>query len=631
MAYHYGDRFAELEPHRQALLAHADSGTIKREASLIVAYRRQSTTDDTALADYHTTSLAIAHIDSIYRRLGNALQTLQHDGKPTLVYVQTLLGWLQPGDFSEHFAVRSVFDGLNDDLNALELVSLEHAEHLTALQKAEEHTLSSRLHIAYIMMALGITLLLGLLASYLRHKHRATRELQASNVRLSQEIEASTRLTRELQHRATHDDLSGLYNRTGFQSKLDELLAAKTGSHGLCYLDLDMVKIVNDSAGHAAGDALIRFVADTLSSIVPDDALLARFGGDEFLILAPYCDAEYFRQLVKACCDRLSPLDFRYDGRRYAITGSFGALQFEPGDHNSHSVMTIADAACYQAKQAGGARVYFHDTDNSVIAARQVDLQWVQTILDALRQQRFRLYHQPIARIDQSAGKAIHSWEVLVRMLDENGEVLMPGKFLDVAERYGLASKVDRWVVSSTFDWLNKNRHGLDVFDCININLSGRSIGDTVFLEFLERQTQKLQVPTNLVCFEVTETSIAGDNANAAVQRLRALSYQVALDDFGSGFSSFGYLEALPVDYIKIDGMFVRDIDHNPIHREFVKAINAVGKVMGKQIVAEFVENEASLKILHDLGVDFAQGYFIAKPQPLPEQLIAGDGWQNAA
>ncbi len=632
MARRYGERFAQLRPHRAALKSHATAGTIADEASLIVKYRKQtSTVSSVELANYHTTALATNYIESIYRRLDAALYTLQHDGEPTLVYVQTLLGWLQPGDFSDHFSIRSILDALNDDINTLEVASLEHAEHLTALRKAQEHTLSSQLHIAYIMMALGITLLMGLLISYARHKYRTTRELRASNAMLSREIEASARLTEALQYRATHDVLSGLLNRAGFQAALDELLQSGTGSHGLCYLDLDMVKIVNDSGGHAAGDALIKFVSDTLSSAVPNDILLARFGGDEFLILAPDCDASYFRQVVKQCCDCLSPLDFHYEGRRYAITGSFGAMQFDASAHSSHSVMTAVDAACYQAKRAGGARIYFHNKDNSALAARQDDLQWVQTIIDALAQQRFRLFHQPISRIDPTLGKPIHSWEILVRMLDEDGQVLMPGKFLDVAERYGLASKVDRWVVANTFDWLNNNRHRLDAFDCININLSGRSIGDTVFLEFLEQQTQKLEVPTHRVCFEVTETSIAGDNANAAVKRLRELAYQVALDDFGSGFSSFGYLEALPVDYIKIDGMFVRDIDQNPIHREFVKAINAVGKAMGKQIVAEFVENEASLNILGELGVDFAQGYHIAKPHPLPDSLDDASGWQHAA
>jgi diguanylate cyclase (GGDEF)-like protein len=632
MARRYGERFSLLRPHQIAITSHATAGTVAREASLIVDYRQSSGINNySTLANYHTDALAKKYIDSIYHRVDAAIETLHHDGKPTLVYVQTLLGWLQPGDFSEHFSIRSILDALNDDINKLEIASLEHAEHLTALREAQEHTLSNQLHIAYVLMALGITLLLGLLASYMRHKYRSTRELRESNARLSQEIEASARLTQALQHRATHDDLSGLLNRTGFQTALDELLQSGAGSHGLCYLDLDRVKIVNDSGGHAAGDALIKVVADTLTATVPDNILLARFGGDEFLILAPNCEPDYFRQVVKQCCETLAPLNFHYEGRRYAITGSFGALLFEPKDHTSHSVMTTVDAACYQAKRAGGARICFHHNDNSALAARQLDLQWVQAIVDALAQQRFRLYHQPISRIDPTLGKPIHSWEILVRMLDSNGEVLMPGKFLDVAERYGLASKVDRWVVTNTFAWLNANRDQLEQFDCININLSGRSIGDTQFLEFLESQTASLKVPTDRVCFEVTETSIAGDNAHAAVQRLRELAYQVALDDFGSGFSSFGYLEALPVDYIKIDGMFVRDIDHNPIHREFVKAINSVGKAMGKQIVAEFVENEASLQILHDLGVEFAQGYYIAKPAPLPKSLTSDTSWQKAA
>lgn len=633
-ANHYGTLLSRLEQHRQLFEQHATLNTITDEARTISHFQREqnSFTNMRNTTRYGTEADSIAHTQTLYIRLIDALATLVHDGDPTMIYVGTLLSWLKPGDFSDHFDIRSVLDTLGEDVMALELASLEYADHSRLLHNSAQQKLNDQLRFAYTCMAIGIALLMALVISYVRQKYTATQNLRTSNERLTREIEASTRLTEQLEYRATHDALSGLVNRSGFQARLDSILAQPdSGNHGLCFIDLDMFKIVNDTSGHNAGDALIKRVAATLKSCVPANMHLARFGGDEFLILAKNCDPDTFKMTIHRCCCQLSPLDFRYDGHRYAVTASFGATQFESGVFNRHQLMNIVDAACYEAKRAGGSRVYFHTEDNSALANRQLDMEWVQRVQDALQRDRFRLFHQPIARIDPSNGKPVHSWEILIRMIDDDGQVLLPGKFLDIAERYGLASRIDRWVVTHTFAWLNENSHSLDCFDCVNINLSGKSIGDSEFLQFLEEQTEQLSISTQLVCFEVTETTVVGDDATATLMRLKELGFQLALDDFGSGFSSFGYLEALPVDYIKIDGMFVRDIDTNSVHREFVKAINAVGNTMGKQIVAEFVENEASLAILHTLGVDFAQGYHIAKPSELPALLDDRSNVQQVA
>lgn len=587
---HYATRFAELRPHLELI----DSETEKL-----------SSADDIALARN--------------QRVSFTLKQLLRDGEATLNYVDTLINWLTPGDSDGYNNILSIMDLLGDDITALEMAAQQRRQLLDEKALENKALLAGKLANARLSMGLGLLMLFTLGFLFVRHRHIAAKSLRQSNEKLHSQIEASKKLTEELQYRATHDALSGLCNRSGFTAQLQDTLDTKYGSHGVCFIDLDMFKIVNDTSGHAAGDQLIIEVAELIRAEAPEGSLVARFGGDEFLVLVNGCDKSEFELAMQRCCDALRALTFQFEGRKFSISGSFGALHFDAAAHDIDTLMSIVDSACYEAKNEGGGRIIFRSGISDVEELRRDDHIWVNRIQSALENDQFCLYYQPIARIDKANGKPVHSWELLIRMIDEKGEVTAPGKFLDIAEQYALAPRIDSWVINKTFAWLAEKGGRVDEVDCININLSGRSIGNSDLLELIRQHAADFEGDLSIICFEITETAIVGNNAREFLLNLKALGFKIALDDFGSGFSSFGYLESLPVDYIKIDGIFVRDIDSNPTHQEFVKAINAVGKAMEKLTVAEFVENGESLTILRELGVDFAQGYHLARPLPLPE------------
>ena len=526
-------------------------------------------------------------------------------------------------------------DTYGDLLSKLQIASFERQRYLDDVQVALSEQLRSQLRNALLGISVGIILLSYVCMLYLRQRHNATQKLRVINDQLRLEIHESARLADKLNFHATHDNLSGLLNRFGFSQVLDTKLTLSEGNHGegnhgegnhgegnhgegnhgLCFVDLDMFKVVNDTCGHSAGDELICEVSSLFRKTLPENTYIARFGGDEFVILMCNCEQSVFENIINRCCSELKEFMFLHSGKQFDISGSFGAAYFNTTDVDAKTQMGIVDAACYEAKKSGGARVYFHHGEDPSFRARQHDLHVVTNIQTALTEQMFRLYRQPIVALnDTSCGRPDH-WEVLVRMLDENNEITMPGQFLDVAERYGLAPRIDRWVIEETFRWLNDTYQSEGCAEFVNINLSGVSIGDENFLDMIENLT--LHIPASHVCFEITESSAMGKHAKPFLLRLKELGYQLALDDFGTGFSSFGYLESLPVDYIKIDGLFVRDMAQNEAHREFVKSINDIGKVMGKKTVAEYVECANSLSLLKAMGVDFAQGYQIARPSPM--------------
>lgn len=547
-----------------------------------------------------------------------SVKNLQTIGVPALKQIERKIRELQPNGYPELFLVHDELSDLGKQVTQFLLSGFEFSRQLNQEQIKLTDQLNQRLWLSQFSIIYGM-LLFGLaLAMYLREKQQSAKTLKLTNKRLEVKIRESERLALELEHRASHDGLSGLLNRRGFNQELESVLSSRSGRHGLCFLDIDMFKIVNDTCGHSAGDTLIQVTADLLKNRVQDNGVVARFGGDEFLIMMPDCDKSYFEQLIVGICDELRLLGFSYCGKKFDVSGSFGAVHFNAVEQSMQSLMAIVDAACYEAKKAGGARIHFHGDDDSIVLARQTDVNLINDIQRALSNDGFMLYYQPIHTLRTDSGTVLHGWEVLLRMTDCNNNLVLPHKILNVAERFSFAPKIDRWVVKHAFEWLNSQPADLEHLDCLNINLSGRSIGDKDFLEFLELQTESLAVDTSRVCFEITETAIAGKHALEFISRLKDLGYQLALDDFGTGFSSFGYLESLPVDYIKIDGLFVRDIDSNNTHREFVKAICAVGKAMGKAVVAEFVSNQESIEILKQLGVDYAQGYYLGHPSALP-------------
>lgn len=555
--------------------------------------------------------------DSHSAILSSSLKTITQELIPALQTVEQQINELQRGDIAGYLRVRAVLDAYGDSLANLQIASFERQRYLDAVQVNLSEQLRSQLRNALISIGVSIILLSYIFMLYLRQRHNATEKLRVINKQLRNEVHESERLAQQLKFQATHDSLSGLVNRLGFSQALDKQLAHPEGKHGLCFVDLDLFKVVNDTCGHAAGDELIREVSILLRRALPDYAIVARFGGDEFVILMCDCEQTVFEKYIYACCAQLKDYKFTHSGQKFDVSGSFGAAYFSQCTQDAKTQLGIVDAACYEAKNSGGARIHFYHGDDASFEARQHDLKIVNQIQTALAEQRLHLYRQPIIALKNEVSGRPDHWEVLVRILSESNELIMPGRFFNVAERYSLAPRIDQWVIEETFRWLNSTYEIEGYAEFVNINLSGVSIGDKNFLDTIEKLTLTLHIPASNVCFEITESSAMGKHAKPFLHRLKELGYQLALDDFGTGFSSFGYLESLPVDYIKIDGLFVRDMAHNQAHREFVKSINDIGKVMGKKTVAEYVECLDSLSLLKTMGVDFAQGYQIARPTPM--------------
>ncbi len=433
-------------------------------------------------------------------------------------------------------------------------------------------------------------------------------------------------LARQLTWQASHDSLTGLVNRRNFEQQLSAAIAdarETNQQHILCYVDLDQFKVVNDTCGHLAGDELLRQLASRLQMLVRPTDVLARLGGDEFGILLRQCPLAGAKYIGNNIQEIIRDFSFVWQDKTFAIRASIGLVTIDAGSGDLNDVMSAADAACYAAKDNGRDRVHVYQADDDDLAQQRSERQWVTRILKAIEENRFCLYHQAIVPIAKAKAKAVdveqtsHS-EILLRMISESGELVPPMAFIPAAERYGLMPALDRWVIRTFFA-----DHGHDQARSANplerlytINLSGASINDEQFLPFLKEQLALHQISPQTICFEITETA-AITNLTRAVQlinELKSIGCYFALDDFGSGMSSFGYLKHLPVDYLKIDGNFVKDIVSDPIDSAMVECINRVGHVIGIRTIAEFVENDVILEKLRELGVDYAQGYGIAEP-----------------
>lgn len=434
------------------------------------------------------------------------------------------------------------------------------------------------------------------------------------------DVTEQRRLSGEMTFRATHDALTGLVNRAEFENRLRRVLNKAhedRSEHALMYLDLDQFKLVNDACGHSVGDQLLQQVSKLLAESVRARDTLARLGGDEFAVILEHCSADQARRVAEQICERMDDFRFTHDGKRFRIGASVGLVPLDHRWGTAAAVMQAADTSCYAAKEAGRNRVHtWFDTDQAM-RARHGEMQWASRIEQALDENLFELYAQ---RIESLAGPEVglHA-EVLLRMRDSDGNVVMPGAFLPAAERFHLASRVDRWVLKAVIDCL-RLPGVLSGVCSLNVNLSGQSIGDRAFhrqaLEMLEGAGAAIN---QRLCLEITETAAVTNMADAAifVQQVRALGIKVALDDFGAGASSFGYLKNLPVDYIKIDGQFIRDVVDDPLDEAAVRCFVDVARVVGVKTVAEFVDRTAVKEMVQAIGVDFAQGYLLHRPEPL--------------
>ncbi len=480
----------------------------------------------------------------------------------------------------------------------------------------------------------------------LRYDHeQLIEELYDTNEGLMTQIEEREvidtqyqKLEEELTYQASHDPVTGLPNRQQFEADLNETVQHGLGGHALCILDLDQFKVINDTCGHLAGDELLRQLARVLPAKVRQTDMIARLGGDEFGVLLRHCPVERAEETADLLRQSIETFRFRWKERQHVVTASVGVVAIHQGDDSTADLMVRADAACFTAKEQGGNRVHSSHPGDHEIAKRHTEMQLVTRIRSALEQDRFKLRYQPIVDPLASPEQPLRI-EILVTMFDRQGQPVPPASFIPAAERFRVMPAVDRWVVEHALAALSPHWHderwadpgwasGLEgdcgprVKQCF-INLSGTSLASEDFAGFVKAQLIKHQVPHGRVCFEITETAAIRDlpRAVAFMSELREMGCSFALDDFGTGVSSFGYLRSLPVDFIKIDGSFVRDADTDEVDHAIVESIHHVATQLRLRTIAEFVESRAVMSRLMRLGIDLMQGYALARPSMLDELL----------
>ena len=432
------------------------------------------------------------------------------------------------------------------------------------------------------------------------------------------DVSEARELNRRLSYHASHDVLTGLVNRREFENRMERALKsakAHETSYALCCLDLDQFKIVNDTCGHSAGDALLGQVGALLKSKVRWRDTLARLGGDEFGILLESCSLDEAMRTAESLREAVRNFKFTWEERTFRLGASIGVVPISADNADVASVLSAADSACQAAKEAGRNRVHSFEENDIDLMRRRREMQWAARINNALEEGRFELFRQSILPLQQAETGA--HYELLLRMRDEAGKIVAPYDFITAAERYGITPSIDRWVIENAFRWLVSEADEREKLAMCSINLSGQSLGDDKFLPYVIDQFHRSGLDATKICFEITETAAIASfsQANRFIQALKELGCKFALDDFGTGLSSFGYLKHFPVDFLKIDGSFVKEILHDPIDREMVRSINEIGHLTGKQTIAEFAENVDIINMLRTLGVDYAQGYGVSQPQ----------------
>lgn len=422
----------------------------------------------------------------------------------------------------------------------------------------------------------------------------------------------------ELAYQANHDILTGLVNRRGFERHLRSALESSQMDHAehvLCYLDLDQFKVINDTCGHIAGDELLRQVSVVLASGIRRHDVLARLGGDEFGILMEHCDLNHASEIANSLCGLIENYRFEWEDQRFSVGVSIGVVAITCQENDTIDLLKKADVACYAAKAAGRHCTRLYEEDSAEFSRLHGEMRWVGKINQALEDNRFTLFAQSIVPMNESPEDGLH-YEVLLRMVDPVEGLIPPGVFLPAAEEYDLISKLDSWVIENVLLYLHENPDHLDHVWLCSINLSGPSMTQEGFLNSIIEQLDRYHIPPEKICFEITETAAISNLSVATgfIDRLREKGCKFALDDFGTGLSSFAYLKNLKVDYLKIDGVFVRDMINDPIDHAMVKSINEIGHVTGMKTIAEFVENDTIREKLAEIGVDYAQGYGVSVP-----------------
>ncbi len=430
----------------------------------------------------------------------------------------------------------------------------------------------------------------------------------------------------KIQYLAYHDALTGLCNRAEFERRLVNALksARVDNQHALFYLDLDQFKIVNDTCGHVAGDELLKQIALMLKGPVRGRDTLARLGGDEFGVLLEHCSLEHAMEVGERMLNLVKEFRFAWMDKTFTIGASIGLVMLDSAGQTHTELLRTADMACYAAKDKGRGRVQVYCADDVELVQRRGEMEWVSQLNTALHDDLFVLHVQRIFALgDNVAGP---SCEFLLRLKDRSGNLILPGAFIPAAERYNLMPKLDRWVLTHAFEYLAQHfaTPRAKAENIYFINISGATLGDGGYLKFVKDALVRNSIPPHAICFEITETAAIGNLTIALsfIQSVRSLGCKVALDDFGAGLSSFSYLKTLAADYLKIDGSFVRDMLVDPMDAAIVRAINSIGHVAGMKTIAEFVE-DVDIKVeLARIGVDYAQGYALHRPEPVDDTYI---------
>ncbi|MBT9569352.1 MAG: EAL domain-containing protein, partial [Thiobacillus sp.] len=485
-----------------------------------------------------------------------------------------------------------------------------------------EDTVISGVNLAQLVSVSGRTYAVEETAAPIRGKDGAT----MGAVLVFHDVTDAREASRKLAYQATHDALTGLINRREFERLVEATLqdAKLNGSHNaFCYMDLDQFKVVNDTCGHVAGDALLVELATMIRHRTNENDTVARLGGDEFGILMRNTPLEEARVMAEEIRNRIRDYRFVWDGQTFEVGISIGVVPIRPDTSAAADIFSNADIACFMAKDLGRNQIHVSNLNDVEQARRQQEMQWSVRIPNALANDRFELHYQKITPLDSTRGETPRC-ELLVRMLDDDGALILPGRLIPAAERFRHMPEIDRWVIHNALKLIVEHGERLGMA-AYAINLSGQSLGQADLLDFVKREILRSGVNPRLITFEITETSAIRNVSHAArfMAELKKMGCQFSLDDFGSGLSSFGYLKMLPVDYLKIDGSFVRNMLHDEHDHSIVIAITQIAKTLNIACVAEWIEDEATLLALKEIGVDYGQGFFLHRPEALTPPVSA--------
>ncbi len=428
------------------------------------------------------------------------------------------------------------------------------------------------------------------------------------------------RLTQEISHQASHDSLTGLLNRQEFEYRLEEAISSAAThdvQHVLCYLDLNQFKIINAQAGHTAGDIILKQAAEHMKEHIRSIDIFARLGGDEFSLLLVNTTVDQAKLIAQELINTIRNATFKWRDQHFEIGISIGLITIDKNSQDPAHMLTRAELACFTAKDHGRNKLHIYRQEDDELTRRHTEMMRAAGVTGALQEDRFRIYCQPIVALSPQNQESLH-YELLIRLTDPKGDLIMPASFIPAAERYGLMTSLDRWMISTAFRSYN-DIFGKESGVQIAINLSGNSLNDDSLLDFIKGEIKKTEIEPSNVCFEITETAAISnlDQVSQLILELKRIGCRFALDDFGSGLSSFTYLKNLPVDYLKIDGSFVHDMIDDTIDHAMVEAINQVGHIMGIGTIAECAESEEVVEMLRELGVDYAQGFAMGSPVPI--------------